>query len=78
MDPESEAGGDPVPQIIYDAFSSKFGPPAGVAMQIIPILGVFFCMVATHTYVARWVGGRGSAGLCAVIASCFEVLGQTL
>ena len=51
---DAESGGSPVPQILYDAFKARFGSGrVGVALQIIPIGGVFFCLVATTTYVAR-------------------------
>lgn len=54
LDEGNESGGDPIPQILYDVFNDRYGnPAAGVALQIIPILGVFFCLVATTTYVTR-------------------------
>jgi hypothetical protein len=51
---DSESGGKPIPQILYDVFNDRYGNPrVGVALQIIPIVCVFFCLVATTTYVAR-------------------------
>ncbi|KAI8472838.1 MAG: amino acid/polyamine transporter I [Monoraphidium minutum] len=54
LDENNESGGDPIPQILYDVFKDRFNnPAAGIALQIIPILAVFFCLVATTTYVTR-------------------------
>lgn len=48
------ASDDPVPQILYDVFNARTGNPVpGIGLQIILILGVFFCLMATYTYVAR-------------------------
>lgn len=42
-------------QIMYDAAQQRFGTPAaGVGLMVIIILGVFFCLVATMTYVSRY------------------------
>lgn len=41
-------------QIMYDAAQQRFGTPAaGVGLMAVIILGVFFCVVATMTYVSR-------------------------
>lgn len=53
LDEDNEAGGEPIQQILYDVFKDYGNPSMGVALQIIPILGTFFCLVATTTYVAR-------------------------
>jgi len=51
---DSPSGGNPISQIMYDVFNDRFNNPTiGVALQIIPIGGVFFCLIATTTYVAR-------------------------
>eukprot|EP00775_Hariotina_reticulata_P000773 gene773-1085_t len=54
LDENSEAGGNAVAQILYDAANQRFGTPTvGVGLLVIVILGVFFCCVATMTYVSR-------------------------
>lgn len=54
MSEDNQSGGDPIPQILYDAFNDRFNNPGvGVALQIIPIIAVFTCLVATTTYVTR-------------------------
>lgn len=47
---DGEAKGNAVAQILHDAFLARFGSArAGVALQAVPIGGVFFCLVATTT-----------------------------
>jgi hypothetical protein len=54
LDENSEAGGNAVAQILYDAANQRFGNPSvGVGLLVIIIMGVFFCCVATMTYVSR-------------------------
>ncbi|GBF99453.1 amino-acid permease [Raphidocelis subcapitata] len=54
LNEDSEAGGSPIPQILYDVFTDRYNNPRiGIALQIIPLGGVFFCLVATTTYVTR-------------------------
>lgn len=51
---ESAAGGNPVGQILYDASVQRFGTPqVGIGLIVVVLLGVFFCCVATLTYVSR-------------------------
>lgn len=51
---DSAAGGNPVAQILYDASVQRFGTPqVGIALMVVVLLGVFFCNVATLTYVSR-------------------------
>ena len=47
------SGGNPLAQILYDVFNARGMPGVGVALLIIPILGIFFCTLATMTYVSR-------------------------
>lgn len=51
---DSPAGGNPVGQIMYDASMQRFGTPyAALVLMAVLIMGVFFCLVATMTYVSR-------------------------
>lgn len=51
---DSASGGNPVAQILYDASMQRFGnPQVGIGLMVVVLLGVFFCCVATMTYVAR-------------------------
>mgnify|MGYP001806895936 CR=1 FL=1 len=51
---DSASGGNPVAQILYDASMQRFGSPqVGIGLMVVVLLGVFFCCVATMTYVAR-------------------------
>lgn len=51
---DSPAGGNPVAQIMYDASMQRFGTPkVGIGLLVVVLLGVFFCCVATMTYVSR-------------------------
>jgi hypothetical protein len=51
---DSASGGNPVAQIMYDAAMQRFGTPhVGVGLMAVIIVGVFFCNVATMTYVSR-------------------------
>jgi hypothetical protein len=52
---DAASGGNPVAQIMYDAAMQRFGTPhVGVGLMAVIILGVFFCNVATMTYVSRY------------------------
>lgn len=51
---DSASGGNAVAQIMYDAAMQRFGTPhVGVGLMAVIIVGVFFCNVATMTYVSR-------------------------
>jgi hypothetical protein len=59
---DAESGGKPIPQIMYDVFNDRYNNPrVGIALQIIPIGCVFFCLVATTTYVSRCAPARRGA-----------------
>jgi hypothetical protein len=50
----SAAGGNAVAQILYDAALQRFGTgTAGIWLLGVMLLAVFFCCVATMTYVSR-------------------------
>ncbi|KAG2482254.1 hypothetical protein HYH03_018798 [Edaphochlamys debaryana] len=50
----SEAAGDPVAQIFWNAFKQRTGSgTGGIIMLLIPLGGIYFCAHSTLTYVAR-------------------------
>jgi choline transport protein len=51
---DAASGGNPVAQILYDVSVQRFGSPqVGIGLLVVVLLGVFFCCVATMTYVSR-------------------------
>lgn len=51
---DSASGGNPVAQILYDVSVQRFGTPqVGIGLTVVVLLGIFFCCVATMTYVSR-------------------------
>ncbi|KXZ54383.1 hypothetical protein GPECTOR_5g461 [Gonium pectorale] len=53
-DVPSEADGDPVAQIFWNAFKQRTGSgTGGIIMLMIPLGGIYFCAHSTLTYVSR-------------------------
>jgi hypothetical protein len=81
---DAASGGNPVAQIMYDAAMQRFDTPhVGVGLMAVIILGVFFCNVATMTYVSRYaVIGLHQWGypacalqhICTVVAALNQVV----